>query len=132
MRLVHLMTAAGVTLAAACGSSTAPGGGTQNPNGISIQDFSFPPLMLTVKVGTTVTWTNNGPSGHTTTSDAGDPQAWSSGTLTPPSGGGGYGGGTPGGTYQVTFMTAGTYTYHCALHPPSSYPTFTGKITVTP
>jgi plastocyanin len=128
MRLVHFITAAGATLAAACGSSTAPGGGPPNPNGISIQDFSFAPAALAVKVGTTVTWTNNGPSGHTTTSDA---TGWNSGTLAPPSGGGGYGG-SPGGTYQFTFMTAGTYTYHCALHPPSSYPTFTGKITVTP
>src|SRR5260370_8215642 len=106
MRLVHLMTAAGVTLAAACGSSTAPGGGTQNPNGISIQDFSFTPATLPVKVGTTVTWTNNGPSGHTTTTDAGDPQAWSSGTLTPPSGGGASPRPPPRRTHQSTFITA--------------------------
>ncbi len=131
MRLVHFMTAAGVTVAAACGSSTAPGGGP-NPNGVSIQEFSFTPPSLTVKVGTTVTWTNTGTVGHTTTSDMGVSPAWDSGTLTPPSGGGGYGGGSPGGTFKVTFMTAGTYTYHCALHPPASYPNFTGKIIVTP
>jgi plastocyanin len=131
MRFVRFITAAGLTFAAACGSSTGPGGGG-NPNGITIQDFSFSPNALTVKVGTTVTWTNNGPSTHTTTSDAGDAQMWNSGNLGPPSGGGGYGGGTPGGTYSVTFMAAGTYTYHCNLHPPSMYPSFTGKITVTP
>jgi plastocyanin len=83
---------------------------------------------MTIKVGTRVTWTNAGPSAHTTTSDTG---VWDSGTLGAPSGGGAYGGGTAGGTYQFTFNTAGTYNFHCKLHPPASYPGFTGTITVT-
>lgn len=95
---------------------------------VTIQDFSFSPSTLTIKVGTSVKWTNNGPSSHTTTSDSG---VWDSGTLSAPSGGGGYGGGTAGGTYQFTFTTPGTYNYHCKIHPPSSYPGFTGTITVT-
>jgi len=56
---------------------------------------------------------------------------WDSGTLGAPSGGG-YGGGTAGGTYQFTFNTPGTYNYHCKIHPASTYPSFTGAITVTP
>jgi plastocyanin len=131
---------AALVFAVACGSSTGPGGGgtTPPPNGggsgggsgasVSVQDFSFAPKTLTVKVGTTVTWTNAGPSAHTATSDAG---VWTSGTLGAPSGGG-YGGGSPGGSYSFKFMTAGTYTYHCTFHPPSQYPSFTGTITVTP
>ena len=57
---------------------------------------------------------------------------WDSGTLGAPSGGGGYGGGKAGGSYQFTFNTPGTYNYHCKFHPPATYPAFTGSITVTP
>ncbi len=96
--------------------------------GVTIQDFSFSPSALTIKAGISVQWTNNGPSQHTATSDNG---VWDSGTLGAPSGGGGYGGGSAGGTYRFTFNTPGTYRYHCTLHPPSSYPSFTGTITVT-
>jgi plastocyanin len=85
-----------------------------------------------VKAGTSVMWSNAGPSAHTTTSDAG---AWSSPTLGAPSGGGGpYGSGaaTAGGTFQFTFSQPGTYRYHCSIHPPSVYPGFVGVIVVTP
>ncbi len=99
--------------------------------GVTIQDYSFSPAALPVKVGTTVQWTNNGPSPHTTTSDLG---TWDSGQLSAPTSGGGYGGGSAGGTYRYTFTAAGTYGYHCANHPPSlpQYAGFTGTITVTP
>ena len=121
-------------VSAACGSSTGlSGGGGGNMSGsvvgVTIQDFSFSPAAVTVMVGTTVKWTNNGPSAHTTTSNTG---TWDSGQLSSPTSGGGYGGGSPGGTYQHTFMAAGTYDYHCSNHPPSLYPGFTGTITVTP
>jgi plastocyanin len=123
----------------ACGGysgNTGPTGGGQMSNplppgtvGVNIQDFSFTPASLTVKVGTTVRWTNQGPSGHTTTSDTG---VWGSATLGAPSGGGGYGNaGSAGGTFNFTFTQAGTFPYHCSLHPPSAYPGFTGTITVT-
>ncbi len=110
----------------ACSSSMSP---SCSSDCVTIQDFSFSPSTMTIKVGTRVTWTNAGPSAHTTTSDSG---VWDSGTLGAPSGGGGYGGGTAGGTYQFMFNTAGTYHYHCKIHPPAMYPSFTGTITVTP
>ena len=97
--------------------------------GVTIQDFSFSPAAVTVKVGTTVKWSNNGPSAHTVTSNIG---TWDSGQLSGPTSGGGYGGGSAGATYQYTFTAAGTYAYHCSNHPPSVYPSFTGTITVTP
>jgi plastocyanin len=117
--------AVGVALAA-CSSTTSPSGGPT----VSIHDFTFSPSTLTVKVGTTVQWTNTGPSSHTTVSDAG---LWASGTLSPPSGGGGYGGGS-GGTFSYTFMTTGTFGYHCAIHPPTlaQYRGFVGSVVVTP
>jgi plastocyanin len=34
-------------------------------------------------------------------------------------------------TYQFTFGTTGTYRFHCSIHPPASYPTFVGTVTVT-
>ena len=110
---------------AACTMSTAP----SNSVGVTIQDFSFSPAAVTVKVGTTVRWTKNGPSAHTATSNTG---TWDSGQLSGPTSGGLYGGGSARGTYQHTFTPAGTYAYHCSNHPPSTYLGFTGTITVTP
>jgi plastocyanin len=137
MWLTRLVIGICLATAVACGRSTSPmggggGGGGGTPGGsvvpVTIQDFTFYPATLMIKVGTSVQWTNNGPSQHTTTSDTG---VWDSGTLSPPGGGGGYGGGSAGGTYTVTFSTVGTFSYHCAIHLPSQYPKFTGTITVT-
>lgn len=134
MRTILAVCAA--VAAAGCGGSTSSpddgGGGTPPPpsGSVTIQDYSFSPGTLTIKAGTTVRWTNNGPSAHTATSD--DGTTWNSGTLGAPSGGDPYGGGgTAGGTYQFTFAAPGTYAYHCALHPPSLFPSFVGTITVT-
>jgi plastocyanin len=128
---------ASALFAIACSSnSTGPGSGCTTSATLAcvgISDFHFSPATLTIKVGTQVQWTNSGPTAHTTTSNTG---AWDSGVISPPSGGGGYGGGgsTPGGSYTLTFASAGTYSYHCTLHPPSmsQYASFTGTITVTP
>jgi plastocyanin len=73
---------------------------------------------VTIKAGDTVRWTNHGPSDHTTTSDA---RVWDSGTLR-----------GSGGSFQFVFPQAGTFPYHCTLHPPSLYPNFTGMVTVNP
>lgn len=172
--LIALRAGVLIALIVSCsGSPTAPGGGivpntggggmTSQPSGggggmtpnasvvdVRIQDFMFAPMTITVRVGTTVRWTNYGPSPHTVTTDMG---LWGSGTLNAPvsaggsgmgdgmgdgmgggMGGGGYGGGggSPGGTFQFTFTQPGTYSYHCTIHPPAAYPGFTGTVTVTP
>jgi plastocyanin len=137
MTRARLMGLSGVAVLLACSSGsnlTSPGGSQPAlPNGsadVTIQDFSFSPSSVTIKAGATVRWTNHGPSAHTTTSDAG---LWDSGQLTPPSGGGTYGGGgSAGGSFRMTFTTAGTYGYHCTNHPPSLYPNFIATVTVTP
>jgi plastocyanin len=123
----RLVMCACLVMLVSCKSATSP---TCSGSCVTIKDFSFSPATLSVKAGTTVQWINSGPSSHTTTSDGG---VWNSGTLSAPSGGGAYGGGSAGGTYQFTFNTPGTYPYHCSIHPPSiaAYAGFTGTITVT-
>jgi plastocyanin len=72
---------------------------------VTIQNFSFNPQVITVKVGTTITWTDKDGAQHTVTSDSG-PTSFNSGPLTP-----------SGGTFKFTFSQAGTYSYHCMIHP---------------
>jgi len=65
--------------------------------------WCFSPNPIQITVGSTVTWTNaTGPT-HTATSDTG---AWTTGSIAP---------GTT--SAAVTFPTAGTFPYHCAIHP---------------
>jgi amicyanin len=78
---------------------------------ISITEYMFSPSQLIIKVGDTVVWTNNGATSHTVTSDSGS--ELSSPTL------------SSNGIYAHTFNAAGTYNYHCSIHP-----TMTGVIIV--
>jgi plastocyanin len=64
--------------------------------------FSFSPSAMTIKVGTTVTWTNKSSAPHTVTSDTGA----FNGSL-----------GESGATFKFTFTRAGTFSYHCSIHP---------------
>jgi plastocyanin len=78
---------------------------------VAISGFSFSPASVTVSVGDTVTWTNSDAQAHTATADD---ASWDSGNI-----------GGSGGTGAVTFATAGTFPYHCAIHP-----AMTGTVTV--
>jgi len=69
---------------------------------VSIVDFAFQPASVEIATGGTVTWTNTGQAPHTVTADDG---SFDSGTL------------SPGATFSQTFATAGTFTYHCNIHP---------------
>jgi len=64
----------------------------------------FSPSSITVVVGinNTVTWTNDDVGTHTVTADN---EAFDSGYM------------DPGQSWNYTFTTPGTYTYHCTLHP---------------
>lgn len=101
-----------VACLAACQSATGPGG----PN-VSIIEYQFTPDTVTVKAGSTVTWTNNGTVNHQVASDSASAVTFGTAAISPPMGGGGYGGGTGPGSATVTFHTAGTFPYHCAIHP---------------
>jgi plastocyanin len=70
---------------------------------VQVQDFSFSPTPLTLPQGTSVSWHNDGPANHTSTSDIG---LW---TTTPL---------TAGATSTAkVFKAAGVYAYHCMIHP---------------
>lgn len=88
------------TTTTASKSTTPPAGGTT----VSIKGFAFAPASLEVKVGDTVTWTNNDSPAHTVSSDDGVTPAFDTGDL------------KPGTTGTVTFGKAGTYAYHCNIH----------------
>jgi hypothetical protein len=60
---------------------------------ISIKDFAFDPKTISVNVGDTITWTNEGPSPHTVTADDG---SFDAGNL------------DKGATFSHTFDKAGT------------------------
>jgi len=105
-----------IALFVSCSKDSNPtnsGGGNPAPNTISIASFDFTPAGKTIAVGTKITWVNNDNVAHTVTSDNGG--FTSSGSL------------ANGQTYEFTFATAGTYPYHCTIHP-----TMKDTITVTP
>lgn len=70
---------------------------------VSIQNFAFSPSTLTIHVGDTVIWTNSDSVSHSVRSDSGS--EINSALL------------GNGQTYSHTFAQAGTYTYHCSVHP---------------
>lgn len=136
MRARVLFVSLGFTLlgAAACGgggggNTTAPNTPVTpvtpaSPNDVVVKNNLFDPATVTVAAGSTVTWTwatctGGDPYGtgtgqtcvdHSVAWDAGD-----AGSATQQT-----------GTYQRTFTTAGTYTYHCAIHGTS----MSGKVVV--
>src|SRR4051795_4993923 len=68
---------------------------------VSIKDFAFDPKTISVNVGDTITWTNDGPSPHTVSADDG---SFDSGNL------------DKGATFSHTFDKAGTFAYYCKYH----------------
>ncbi len=82
-------------------SGTSTTGSSTQAVGVTIQDSQFSPKVLTVKKGTTVTWTNQGQMKHTVTADDGksfDHQL------------------DPGQSFSFTFDQAGTFAYYCRFH----------------
>jgi plastocyanin len=71
-------------------------------NTVNIVDSAYNPSSITVTIGSKVTWKNKAGITHDVISDAG---IFNSGFI------------EAGGSYSFTFNTAGTYHYHCSLHP---------------
>jgi plastocyanin len=73
-----------------------------NQKTLSITNFTFEPSDVSVNVGTNVVWVNRDAVSHTITSDDG---SFDSGPI------------APGSSFTHSFMTAGTFPYHCTVHP---------------
>ena len=69
---------------------------------VAISDYAFNPSTIYVEAGDTVRWVNNGYATHTVTSDY---PMFNSGSM------------FRGNYFSYTFTSAGTYYYHCSLHP---------------
>jgi plastocyanin len=94
---------AGVTppRAAAAAKPAAPAAAMSAPM-VRIDNFTFNAATITVKVGTTVTWTNGDDIPHTVVAKD---KSFKSKVL------------DTGDTFTFTFTKAGEYDYFCSLHP---------------
>jgi plastocyanin len=112
--LMPALSAASAFLTLACGSDS--GGTSNNPppaGDVLVQNDRFSPTTLSVTAGTAVTWAwDSDGQTHTVTSD--DGSSFNSDQKS-------------SGTFQHTFATAGTFAYHCQIHPTI----MKGTITVT-
>jgi len=83
--------------------TTTPGGATATQattSGVEMRGFAFNPASITVRVGTTVTWTNADSVAHTATGPSFD-----TGPI------------PPGGAGRATFTSPGQVSYACTIHP---------------
>jgi plastocyanin len=100
---------------AADDQSAASSGGGGTGNQVTIVGIkhskSFSPNPIGVKVGDTVTWTNDHREGHTVTSTSSE---FSSGDI------------QPGQTFRHTFDKTGSFDYYCIIHP-----SMVGKVSVS-
>lgn len=69
---------------------------------VSIDNFAFAPAVLTVRAGSTVTWTNRDEEPHTVAANDGSFRSPGMGT---------------GVSFSHTFATPGTFDYVCSIHP---------------
>jgi plastocyanin len=112
MRIRFLLAVSLLALSAACSNSpsmptptTPPGSGTAVSivsGAATLTTTAYTPNPITVAVGGTVTWMNNDSIAHTSTANGG---TWNSGTM------------APGASFSTTFSSAGTFQYHCTIHP---------------
>ena len=78
---------------------------------VQIANFAFDPPEATAKVGETIGWTNADSTPHTASTDDG---GCDTGNI------------AQNATAGLVFDAAGTYAYHCKIHP-----NMTGTITIT-
>jgi plastocyanin len=100
----------------AASAPAAGGGGCSASNeaaavSVQIANFAFDPPQATAKVGETIGWTNGDSTAHTATTDDG---GCDTGNI------------AQNATAGLVFDAAGTYAYHCKIHP-----NMTGTITIT-
>ncbi|MHB8634063.1 MAG: cupredoxin domain-containing protein [Thermoplasmatota archaeon] len=115
-------------------SSSVPATSTMEPmamqqvHNVTIQGTAFVNGSFTIHVGDVVHWVHNdGQTGHSVTSDAGDPESFDSSPNCAANVPVGQVCMVQGSTFDHAFAKAGTYGYHCKVHS-----SMTGTITVIP
>jgi amicyanin len=98
-------TASPSTSTSATATSSASASPDQSATTVTITSSSFAPASITVKKGTTVTWKNEDSFDHDVTADIASNNAPASNAF------------GLNQTYSFTFQQAGTYSYHCSIHP---------------
>lgn len=93
--------AARLILAAAILLPLGAAGARAQDHKVTIDNFTFSPAQISVKVGDTVTWTNHDDIPHTVVS-AGKFRSQALDTDN---------------SFSFTFASSGDYTYFCSLHP---------------
>jgi len=84
---------------------SAPAAKSGGSTTVDIKDIKFTPHDVTVKAGTTITWTNSDQVPHTVTKDGGPGAEFDSGNV------------APGDTFEQTFDAKGEVKYVCQIHP---------------
>ena len=106
-RMSALIAVLAVAFALGCdaGAKQAESAGGKSAAGtaVKIDNFSFGPATITIRAGSTVTWTNNDDVPHVVTSD--DNKLFKSKPL------------DTDDHFSFTFTKPGTYNYYCAIHP---------------
>jgi plastocyanin len=102
IRRTHLLTAIGMVMLGAMEMHTPSVAETPDATKIVVKDFMFNPTPLTVKAGSTVTWTNMDDEPHTAVSDTG---VFKSGGM------------DTNDSFSFKFDKPGTYHYTCTIHP---------------
>jgi plastocyanin len=82
--------------------STAASAAPVAGDAVNIDNFAFAPATLTVRTGSTVTWTNRDEEPHTVVANDGSFHSPGIGSQA---------------TFSFTFAKAGTFDYVCSIHP---------------
>ncbi len=98
----RLRFALGAAAAAAFAAVALTAAVAASPATVTIDNFNFSPMTLTVAAGTTVTWANNDDIPHTVRAVDGSFHSKAMDT---------------GDIYSFTFAKPGVYSYFCSVHP---------------
>ena len=96
-RLTLAAATAALTTAVAAGSVLAA------DTEVTIANLAFDPTTVTIDVGDAVTWSNDDSTAHNATADDGSNCCTQNIAA--------------GESMSITFLVAGTYAYHCTIHP---------------
>ncbi len=102
MRTAILAGALGALVGAALAAGVLAAEAQNRTLAVAIDNFTFNPQTLTVKAGTTVTWTNKDDIPHAVAAVG---KQFKSKVM------------DTDNSYSFTFTTPGTYAYFCSLHP---------------